>query len=38
MIIGMDLIGLCDFALTAPNGKTVFALRTPSMAEIDFTE
>jgi predicted aspartyl protease len=38
MIIGMDIIGLCDFALTAPDGKTVFALRTPSMAEIDFTE
>jgi len=36
MLIGMDVITLGDFAITNPNGKTVFSFRMPSMTEIDF--
>jgi predicted aspartyl protease len=36
MLIGMDVIGLGDFAVTNYNGKTAFSFRVPSMMEIDF--
>jgi predicted aspartyl protease len=36
MLIGMDIIGLGDFAVTNFNGKTVFSFRMPSMTTIDF--
>lgn len=36
MLIGMDIIGLGDFAITNLGGKTVFTFRVPSMERIDF--
>jgi len=36
MLIGMDIIAHGDFAITCPNGKTVFTFRIPSIACIDF--
>lgn len=36
LLIGMDIIGLGDFAVTNVNGKTVFSFRIPSVQEIDF--
>lgn len=36
IIIGMDVIGQGDFAVTNYSGKTVFSFRLPSMATIDF--
>ena len=36
LLIGMDLIGLGDFAVTNANGKTTFSFRVPSVQEIDF--
>ncbi|MDR1202272.1 MAG: aspartyl protease family protein [Tannerellaceae bacterium] len=36
MLIGMDVIGLGDFAVTNYNGKTVFSFRIPSIEKIDF--
>jgi len=36
LLIGMDIIGLGDFAVTNVNGKTVFSFRIPSVEEIDF--
>lgn len=36
MLIGMDIIGAGDFAVTHANGKTVFTYRQPSTARIDF--
>jgi len=38
ILIGMDVIGLGDFAVSNYNGKTTFSFRMPSCAEIDFTE
>jgi predicted aspartyl protease len=38
MLIGMDIIGLGDFAISNYNGKTVYSFRAPSMAEIDFVK
>jgi len=36
VLIGMDIIGGGDFAVSNANGKTVFTYRNPSMARIDF--
>ena len=36
LLIGMDIIGLGDFAVTNANGKTAFSFRIPSVEEIDF--
>ena len=38
ILIGMDLIGIGDFAVTNFEGKTVFSYRTPSVSKIDFVE
>jgi hypothetical protein len=38
MLIGMDVIGVGDFAVTQPNGRTKFSFRVPSQADIDFVE
>ena len=37
VLIGMDIIGFGDFAITHPNGNTKFTFRFPSAADIDFT-
>jgi predicted aspartyl protease len=36
MLVGMDIIGLGDFAVTNFNNHTVFSFRMPSMTTIDF--
>jgi hypothetical protein len=36
ILIGMDIIGMGDFAVSNYNGRIVFSFRVPSMAEIDF--
>jgi len=36
LLIGMDIIGLGDFAVTNADRKTVFSFRIPSVQEIDF--
>jgi hypothetical protein len=36
ILIGMDIIGQGDFAVTNYNGKTAFSFRLPSREEIDF--
>ncbi|MEI6035075.1 MAG: aspartyl protease family protein [Verrucomicrobiae bacterium] len=36
MLIGMDIIGHGDFAVTNLGGKTAFSFRLPSMEKIDF--
>ncbi|WP_428045652.1 SEC-C metal-binding domain-containing protein [Candidatus Avelusimicrobium fimicolum] len=36
MLIGMDVIGLGDFAVSNYGGKTTFSFRVPSCSEIDF--
>ena len=36
LLIGMDIIGLGDFAVTNADGKTTFSFRIPSVQEIDF--
>ncbi|MEK7104215.1 MAG: aspartyl protease family protein [Patescibacteria group bacterium] len=36
LLIGMDIIGLGDFAVTNINDKTTFSFRVPSVEEIDF--
>lgn len=38
VLIGMDIIGLGDFAVTNYGGKTVFSYRYPSLATIDFVK
>lgn len=38
VIIGMDVIRLCDFSITNGGGKTVLSILTPSVASTDFTE
>ena len=38
VIIGMDVIRLCDFSITNAGGKTIFSFRTPSVASTDFVE
>jgi len=36
LLIGMDIIGLGDFAVTNTDRKTTFSFRIPSVEEIDF--
>lgn len=36
ILLGMDIIGLGDFALSAPDGNTVFSFQIPSEFLIDF--
>lgn len=36
VLIGMDIIGAGDFAVTNSNGKTVMSFKIPSTEEIDF--
>jgi len=38
VLIGMDVIGQGDFAVTNKDGKTVFSFRMPSIERIDFAE
>lgn len=38
MLVGMDIIGKGDFAVTNRNGQTVFTYRYPSMEVIDFVK
>lgn len=38
VLIGMDVIGNGDFAVTHKDKKTVFSFRCPSIARIDFVE
>ena len=38
MLIGMDIIGHGDFAVTGHGGKTTFSFRLPSMDRIDFNQ
>ncbi len=37
VLIGMDIIGRGDFAVSNKDGKTVFTFRMPSLERIDFT-
>ena len=36
MLVGMDIIGRGDFAVTNHNGRTIFTYRCPSVGSIDF--
>lgn len=38
VLIGMDIIGLGDFAVSNFNGKTTFTFRTPSQATTDYVQ
>ena len=38
ILIGMDIIGLGDFAISHVNNKTVFSFRFPSCSIIDFVK
>ena len=38
LLIGMDIIGSGDFAVTNLDGKTTFSFRSPSVAKINFVE
>ena len=38
MLIGMDIITLCDFAITNKNGKTTFSFDVPSSRVTDYTK
>jgi SEC-C motif/gag-polyprotein putative aspartyl protease len=38
VLIGMDIIGTGDFAVTNAGGKTVFSFRYPSVEHIDFVK
>ena len=38
VLIGMDIIGQGDFAVTNKDGKTAFSFRTPSIECIDFVK
>jgi hypothetical protein len=38
ILIGMDIIGLGDFAVCNPQGKTTFSFRVPSVKAVDFTD
>jgi predicted aspartyl protease len=38
ILIGMDIIGMGDFAVTHKDGKTVFSYRWPSAERIDFVK
>ncbi len=36
MLIGMDIISLCDFAITNSGKNTKFSFQIPSVFDIDF--
>ena len=36
MLIGMDVISLCDFTITSPGTNTKFSFQIPSTFDIDF--
>lgn len=36
ILLGMDIITKCDFAITNQDGKTTFSFQTPSSTTIDF--
>jgi len=36
MLIGMDVISLCDFAITTSGAATKFSFQVPSSLDIDF--
>lgn len=36
ILIGMDVINLCDVAITHQSGKTKFSFQIPSSADLDF--
>ena len=36
MLIGMDVISLCDFTITNPGTETKFSFQVPSCLDIDF--
>jgi SEC-C motif len=38
VLVGMDVIGSGDFAVSSNGGKTMFSFRMPSQGEIDFVE
>ena len=38
LLIGMDIIGMGDFAVSSKGGNTVFTFRFPSIADIDFVK
>lgn len=38
ILLGMDVINQCDFAITNQNGKTTFSFQSPSSTTIDFSE
>jgi len=38
ILLGMDVIGLGDFALTSHNGNTLFSYSQPQQYEIDFNK
>jgi hypothetical protein len=38
VLIGMDIIALGDFAITHPEGKTMFSFRLPSIGQLDFVK
>ena len=38
VLIGMDVIGCGDFAVTNFKGSTIFSIRTPSLMTIDFVK
>lgn len=38
ILIGMDIIGLGDFAVSNYNGKTQFTFRIPSQSHIEFSK
>ena len=38
VLIGMDVITLCDFAITNKNGHTLFSFDIPSCHETDYSK
>lgn len=38
VLIGMDIISLGDFSISAKNGNTIFSFRIPSVGTIDFVQ
>ncbi len=38
ILLGMDVLSYCDFAITHPNKQTKCSFQIPSVADIDFTK
>lgn len=38
MILGMDVLSICNFAISDINGKTKISMVYPSLYDLDFTE